>query len=209
MELSLLCIPVLSAYAKSNEKDAPFVVEALLREMQEKYESTGKRSIKPNSRSFNTCVSNLGFFCCFWRQNTDRFSSFSQVDAWAKSSQPNASERIMDWILLMEDNAHNGISGIRPNKWTYNAYLQALSKSSRPSIGDEAEKVLDQMDDLYRKGRIGLKPDVLTFTNVIHCLALSGAEDALERAMAILTRMEDLHAAGHGDVRPNAYTYNW
>ena len=60
MELSLLCILLVSAYAKSNEKDAPFVVEALLREMQDKYESTGKRSVKPNSRSLNTCVSSLG-----------------------------------------------------------------------------------------------------------------------------------------------------
>ena len=54
-----LGIYCLSAYAKSSEKDAPFVVEGLLREMQDKFETTGNRSTKPNSRSFNTCVSSI------------------------------------------------------------------------------------------------------------------------------------------------------
>lgn len=109
----------------------------------------------------------------------------------------------------MQDNFDSGKSHVAPNKWTYNAYLEALSKIRLPRIGDEAEKVLATMDEKARKGQYHLKPDVLTFTNVIHCIALSGADDAFERAYKILLRMEDLHASGYGDVRPNTYTYNW
>jgi hypothetical protein len=101
-----------------------------------------------------------------------------------------------------------GKSPIAPNKWTYNAYLEALSKLRRPGIVEEAEKMLETMDERARKGQFHLKPDVLTFTNVIHCIAVSGADDAYERASSILLRMEDLHASGYGDVRPNCYTYN-
>jgi hypothetical protein len=106
----------------------------------------------------------------------------------------------------MQDSYDKGKSSVAPNKWTYNAYLEALSKVRRPEIGIEAEKVLGTMEEKARQGQFHLKPDVLSFTNVIHCIALSGAEDAFERAYAILLRMEDLHASGYGDVRPNTYT---
>lgn len=108
----------------------------------------------------------------------------------------------------MQHNYDTGKSPIAPNKWTYNAYLEALSKLRRPGVGDEAERVLRTMDNRARNGQSHIKPDVLTFTNVIHCIAVSGADDAFERAYSILLRMEDLHASGYGDVRPNCYTYN-
>lgn len=109
----------------------------------------------------------------------------------------------MDWIKHMQENYDSGKSPIAPNKWTYNAYLEALSKTRRPSIGEEAEQILEEMDAQYRIKGKHMKPDVLTFTNVIHCIALSGAKDAFERAYAILTKMENLHSSGYGDVRPN------
>jgi hypothetical protein len=116
----------------------------------------------------------------------------------------------MDWIVHMQTNAEReGRRSLSPNKWTMNAFLQALSKSGEPTCGEEAEEVLDTMIRYYEKGWQELKPDVLTFTGVIHCIAVSGMEDALERSLAIVRRMEDLHEQGHGNVRPNAYTYNW
>lgn len=72
----------------------------------------------------------------------------------------------MDWIVHMQANAEKqGRRSIRPNKWTFNAFLQALSKSGEPTMGEEAEEVLDQMVDYYDNGWVELKPDVLTFTN--------------------------------------------
>lgn len=108
----------------------------------------------------------------------------------------------------MQENFDKGKSPIAPNKFSMNAYLEALSKVRQPGVGDEAERVLKTMEERARKGQHHLKPDVLTFTNVIHCIAVSGAEDAFERAYSILSRMEDLHASGFGDVRANVYTYN-
>ena len=69
----------------------------------------------------------------------------------------------MDWINHMQENFDNGKSPIAPNKWTYNAYLEALSKLRKTSVGDEAEKLLEDMDQRYKNGSIHLKPDVLTF----------------------------------------------
>jgi hypothetical protein len=117
---------------------------------------------------------------------------------------------IVAWINRMQASFEAGNSTVAPNKFTYNAYLEALAKGRLPSICDEAERVLETMEEKARNSQHHhLKPDVLTFTNVIHCFAVSGAEDACERAYKILLRMEDLHSSGYGDVRPNAYTYNW
>lgn len=50
-------ILVMNAYAKSKQRDAPYMVEQLLREMHDVYEETEDIRVRPNSRSFNTCVS--------------------------------------------------------------------------------------------------------------------------------------------------------
>ena len=92
----------MNAYAKTRSRNAPFIVEELLREMDDIFQKTGDRRTKPNSRSFNTCL-----------------------DAWAKSGQPGAAERILEWIEQM-----NSVSGIESrnaltNKWTYNVSIIA------------------------------------------------------------------------------------
>jgi hypothetical protein len=48
---------VMNAYAKSKQLDAPQQVESLLQEMYHLYETTGRRGLKPSSRTLNTCVS--------------------------------------------------------------------------------------------------------------------------------------------------------
>jgi hypothetical protein len=116
----------------------------------------------------------------------------------------------MDLIKLMESNFEKRKRSVAPNKWTYNAYLEALAKTGRRTMGNEAELFLVRMDDGYqRTGALRLKPDVHTFTNVINCIARSGSDNAIDRAFAVLSKMEVLHASGYGDVRPNSHTYNW
>jgi hypothetical protein len=116
----------------------------------------------------------------------------------------------MDWIKIMDSNFEKRKGWVAPNKWTYNAYLEALAKSGRRTMGNEAELFLVRMEGEYqRSGAVRLKPDVHTFTNVINCIARSGADNAIDRAFAVLSKMEVLHASGYGDVRPNAHTYNW
>ena len=48
---------VMNCITKSNDKSAPFKVEALLEEMNTVFKRTGDPSIKPTNRSFNACVS--------------------------------------------------------------------------------------------------------------------------------------------------------
>jgi hypothetical protein len=87
----------MNAYAKTRKQRAPHKVEELLREMGDIYKETGDRRTKPNTRSFNTCL-----------------------DAWAKSGQPGAAARIMEWIELMNSSAESEQKNILSNKWTYN-----------------------------------------------------------------------------------------
>lgn len=127
------------------------------------------------------------------------------MNAWARSEASSAPERINYWISRFQDDFESGRSSVRPNKWTYNSYLQALAKQRKPSSADEAERILDMMEQKSQDyGSNKLKPDVLTYTNVLHCIALSESPDSFQRAYAILSKMEN----GDGDVRPNAYTYN-
>lgn len=48
---------VMNAYGKSKDENAPYEAEALLRELHQAYEESGDPRLRPNSRSFNTCVS--------------------------------------------------------------------------------------------------------------------------------------------------------
>lgn len=144
--------------------------------------------MRPTTRTINTCI-----------------------DAWAKSGEIGADDRILEWMERMKESDHlfgrNFV--FRPDKWTYNSYLQALARSGKPNIGTRAEQVIAEMEELHRNGVHGVKPDVVTFTNVVHCIARSGQDDAVDRALATLIRLEDLHEQGHGDLRPNLFTYNW
>ena len=166
-------------------------VEELLREMTQAYVVSGDRKLRTTTRTINTCL-----------------------DAWAKSGHENADERILEWLNKLRDADDFLSTGsntlLRPDKWTYNAYLQALARSGKEHIGTTAEAILLEMETLHQKGHTyDVKPDVLTYTNVIHCIALSGQENAVDRALTLLNRLEDLHEKGSGDVRPNLFTYNW
>ena len=157
----------MNSYAKSGRKNAPDIVEKLLRELTDIYEATGDGRKKPNSRSINTCL-----------------------DAWARSGLPNAAQRIRGWIDQMHAAVENGTGRIVPDKWAYNvrvvgrsvalvaatlcvssplfasptlalqAYLQALSRSGADNITEIAEAVLTEQQHLYEAGHNALKPDV-------------------------------------------------
>ena len=47
----------MSAFGKSRNSHAPYVVEELLRELHVVYNQTKDGRLRPNIRSFNTCVS--------------------------------------------------------------------------------------------------------------------------------------------------------
>lgn len=88
-------------YANSGLKDAPLIVEDLLKELHDRYEETRDPHLRPNSRSFNTFL-----------------------NAWAKSNLPGSVERIKDWIDQMHLDYENGKSRIRPNKWAYSVSFE-------------------------------------------------------------------------------------
>lgn len=88
---------VMNAFAKSDQADAPYVVGALLEELQALYDSTGDWRRKPNTRSTNT-----------------------YLDAWARSRLPEAPEQILKWIRETREMYHQGRSKIIPDKWAYN-----------------------------------------------------------------------------------------
>jgi Pentatricopeptide repeat domain len=164
------------------------IVEELLLEMTNQFVTTGNHKLKPTIRSVNTCL-----------------------DAWAKSGRRDADERILVWLNQMRSSSEPLGMGIVliPDKWTYNAYLQALPRSMKCDIGTKAVNILSEMETRHRSGCPNIKPDVLTFTSVLHCIALSQQENSVELAMSILSKMEDLHEQGYGDLRPNLFTYNW
>lgn len=144
--------------------------------------------MKPTTRSINTCL-----------------------DAWSKSGRRDADDHISKWLDRIRFSTEPLGPGIIliPDKWTFNAYLQALPRSMKPDIGTKAINILLEMESRHRTGCPNVKPDVLTFTSVLHCIALSGQENSVELAMSILGKMEDLHEKGFGDLRPNLFTYNW
>jgi len=173
---------VMNVCAKTTNPRTLSIPDQLMKEMNERYEQTKDPMLKPTIMSWNICF-----------------------DAWAKSNEEDATQRIWQQIEALEKMSDKGDVEVRPNQYSYNIYLQSVAKQRRPWSADEAERILKFLKEKSMEpSREELQPDVLTFTNVLHAIALSEAEDGFQRAYTILQEMEE----GDMDVRPNVYTYN-
>eukprot|EP00581_Thalassiosira_minuscula_P020182 CAMPEP_0183720284 /NCGR_PEP_ID=MMETSP0737-20130205/12944_1 /TAXON_ID=385413 /ORGANISM="Thalassiosira miniscula, Strain CCMP1093" /LENGTH=1194 /DNA_ID=CAMNT_0025950129 /DNA_START=262 /DNA_END=3846 /DNA_ORIENTATION=+ len=115
------------------------------------------------------------------------------LNAWAKSSDNNATARAEALFMTMEDSsfeldlaAYHGL--------LLNYSSRGKSKKARRLL----QRILDSPD---------MVPNRNSFTMVIDSYARSGSQHAAEKAEELLDQMRELHAAGNRDVEPDSVTY--
>lgn len=123
----------------------------------------------------------------------------SLVEAWAKSSRPDAVEQAFSVLLIMDENAKCLKLGIRPDVVSFNTLLKCIASSKRSDSSKKAEAILDIMDRRYLAGDKLAKPDTISYNIAIKACFQSGDH---ERAEAVLRRME------RSDTPPVVRTYS-
>jgi hypothetical protein len=132
------------------------------------------------------------------------FSYNLVIDAWLRSSEPNAAMRAAEVLrkLVKRDN-------VDPDTFSFNQVLSALSRSTIKGATRMAEELLVYMEDAHESGvHPNAKPDIASYTSVIVAHSRGGQEGAAERAQLMLHQIKARYESGAEIMRPNRVCYN-
>jgi len=96
--------------------------------------------------------------------NTIAFTSV--CDAWSKSNESDAVERVyglIDWMNELSDSGH---TDVRPNEYTYNCLLTAIARSKDPKKANKAMVVLRHIQSDHN-----LSVNMFNYNNVLSACA--------------------------------------
>lgn len=127
------------------------------------------------------------------------------INAWAKSSDPQAPERA-ETILHEAAKLHNeGVLDLPPNSVSYSSVLECYSKSSKPGAAERAAAILNEMDLRSRRGETHLRPNDVSYRHVMAAFAARGMVQETEET---LDKMLDEIKKGNRHAIPTARTMN-
>ena len=154
--------------------------EHYLNELIQKYDAIGDEALRPNTVSFNACL-----------------SSFSR----AKTQEE--AQRCETIFHQMQERACSEDNDLRPDAFTMTNIIAAWGNSNNP---ERAEALLNKMQTLYEQGDDEMKPTTVSFGSVLHAWSRRGD---VSRAEAIVAHMEKLmNVEGNEEMRPNTVIYN-
>ena len=171
---------VLFCWARSVSEEAGERAEALLRDMQTRF-NTGGKARKPTSKHF-----------------------LAAIQAHANTGDGDQAEALFN---QMYGEYMMGNEPMRPDTQVFNAILFAWSVSSSPNAVDRAEKTLTRMLQHYESNELDVKPKVASYNLVLSCWANSSAEGSAASAEELLREIETLASNGDGDLTPDHTSY--
>ena len=116
------------------------------------------------------------------------------MDAWIKSNQPDAIERIEALMTSID----------QPDVFCYNTLLNAYAKRGR---SDDALALLWKMQEDVKTGRNSIcRPDNVTYSTVIHALHNSGQSSSWHQGLQVFSLMMDQFEAGDQQSKPSEKT---
>ncbi len=150
---------VIHAWARCGSKECGDMAESILKRMKEKYKeeqneeniSVYSPSIRPNFRSYS-----------------------SVIDAWSRSTQPNAPRRAQAILDEMEKAyLETGDTSIQPNTVTYSSVINAHARSrDMENKAVAALQVLKRMQELYDSGvNKNAQPSIVSYNSVLNACA--------------------------------------
>jgi len=223
---------VLDAWAKSESVGGVLRAQEILLNMERKFQQTRDDAIEPTVYGFNCVIDGWARVAhkfgsdesgkraealLAWmiqlneleegksrNLKPDLITMNSLINAWSKSSMPNAAQRAQDILDYMEDNQE--LSGIRPNDVSYTSVIVGWTNSGDPSAAKNAEKILLRMEKLYENGVTVVKPNVVTYSSCINAYSKLGQA---RRAEELLQRMQSQYEKdGDSELKPNVFSYN-
>ena len=181
VEPNVVCYTtVMGAWCRVGQVDE---AEEILKKMEEKYEITGDKDVRPNSISYVT-----------------------MIDGFVRQNVPNAAQRAQETVDRMMKLYAKDVGFIKPSKIVYNTLINAYSKSSEAGAAQKAEQILQWMETQYREaGDNYCKPDEISFCGVLN--AWANQAGGATRAQQILEHMELLSDEERG-FRQTIVCYN-
>ena len=183
-------VTIMSAYAKSGERDLAQRVEGVLRRMEDYHRSSGDVDVKPNHQCFVVCI-----------------------DAWARSGNKGAAERAERILERLEklyfrdgvdaqgrmqqhgqgngdcDDDPDGRS--RLNNFGFNLVLEAWSNSREAGRAQRADQVFQRLKHLHEQtGDNGLKPDRVSYSSLMKAIVSERLPGFALRVRGLLDEME-------------------
>ena len=187
---------VLSCWARSRERGAARRATAILRHMEQRFESNNT-DIQPDTASYN-----------------------SVINAWAGSKEKNSIDIVEKIVRRVERTYDEGLKQaaesekddnylVKPGTLMYNSVINCYAKSKLHDASERAVSVLERMKEICKEGgREDCCPDVITYTSVIDTLAKKGTMEASERAYSLLEELESAYSqTGNRILKPNVRTY--
>jgi len=135
--------------------------------------------------------------------NPDATAFSIVMNAWAKSSDPNACERCFSIFQHMNLLHKQGRLPAEPNKYIYGCVIQAFGRRGRAR---EAESVLRLLLDRYEATNQdpGLCPSNIVFNTLLDAWAKSNDRNGPQRAEALLETMQRLAVStGNSSIAPD------
>jgi hypothetical protein len=171
---------VLFCWARSAVEEAGERAEALIRDMQTRF-NTGDKARKPTSKHF-----------------------LAAIQAHANTGNGDRAEALFH---QMYGEYMMGNESMRSDTQVFNAILFAWSVSSSPHAVDRAEKTLARMLQHYESNELDSKPNVASYNLVLSCWANASTDGSAASAEELLREMETLASNGDGDLAPDHTSY--
>ena len=153
-----LLTTLISFHGKYN----PDAAEAVLREMEALYASSGKENFRPNNRSYKAAIL-----------------------AWARAGNANRCRALLDEML---EKYASGDEAVKPDSTTFAFVINSLWKSGDPNAPEAAIEMLQLLEDEFAKGDADFAPTTAVYTSVVNTLARSDLSDKAVRAKEVLER---------------------
>ena len=224
---------LLTAYAKSNEKDAMQQAELLLNEMESMEEDN-----HPNKIQYGESTGMVD------NAKPNRFTYTAVINGWARQGNGDRAENLLyrlmrkyletkdpglrpdvivfnnvllAWVRsgnplradqLLRSMIHEAEWCIRPNLRSFNTVLASWARVGAP---EEAEALLTSMHRKSKDGGFYVPPDIISYNTCLDAWSKASQhrQDACDRAEAILRHMEKLHKTnGENRLKPNVRTWN-
>lgn len=200
--------------------------EAILRKMEQEMFQYGQdfTSLAPFQKQRELFPSKTDFTTATPTTATYNFV----LDAWAKSGEPNSTQKVEEILLRMLEIYKNGLyDSIRPNCYSFTIAITALAKSSNQNDGPNgrytrknkassnhsnamrAEALLNQMLELYKQTKDeALKPSTASFNAVIDIWSKCSNRISAMKTEEILNQLETVgRTAPIFDIQPDTITY--
>ena len=217
---------LLGGYLKSKQPDALIRIQETLELMHESFEA-GNDAAKPDHVTMNTVAAAYAkrgtadeetiavlmdirsSMKAKYGLEPDTVSQNMIIDRWCKMAPtvPNAPERAMDLLEVMEQQFKEGNSDSKPDAYTYASIIDCFTKSGRPDAAEEAEELLHRMEDLFRH-HDGEPVVTEVYNALMNAWACSDSGFAIDRVQALLQAMEENPTDDPCIPKPDRISYN-